>query len=143
MNGVKVSDSKNLLNIHKIHEFLTAESTWAIGIDFQTVKISIDNSICIGAYKDNEQIGFCRIITDCATFANLVDVIVWSSFRGFGVSKLLMQAAVNHPSINGVRRFTLATSNAHGLYEKFGFTQLHKPDTFMERYNPDAYSKIL
>jgi len=142
MKDIKISDLKDLLDVHKIHKFLTVDSTWAIGIDFQTVKTSINNSVCIGAYKNNEQVGFCRIITDCATFANLVDVIVWSNFRGFGISRLLMQAAIDHPSIKGIRRFTLATSNAHGLYMKYGFTELHKPDTFMERYNPNAYSAV-
>jgi N-acetylglutamate synthase-like GNAT family acetyltransferase len=139
MKAIKISDVKSLLDVHKIHQFLTNESTWAIGIDFQTVQISIDNSICIGAYENKEQIGFCRIITDCATFANLVDVIVWPDFRGAGISRLLMQATIDHASIKSVRRFTLATSNAHGLYKKYGFTQLHNPDSFMERYNQKVY----
>lgn len=141
MEGIKICDSIELLDIHKIHSFLTNDSTWALGISFQTVKRAIENSICIGAYLDNEQIGFCRIITDRATFGNLVDVIVWPNYRGLGVSKLLMEAAVNHPDTKDLRRFTLATSNAHGLYQQFGFTTLIKPATFMERYNPDVYSK--
>jgi N-acetylglutamate synthase-like GNAT family acetyltransferase len=143
MNKINISDDKALLEIHKIHQFLTTESTWAKGIDFQTVKVSIDNSICIGAYNDHMQVGYCRIITDHATFANLVDVIVWPEYRGLGISKLLMDAVLNHPSVKNIRRFTLATSNAHGLYAKFGFSQLSKPDTFMERYDPNIYLKTL
>jgi N-acetylglutamate synthase-like GNAT family acetyltransferase len=141
VESIKISDSIKLLDIHKIHSFLANDSTWALGISFQTIKRAIENSICIGAYLDNEQIGFCRIITDRATFGNLVDVIVWPNYRGLGVSKLLMEAAVNHPDTIDLRRFTLATSNAHGLYQQFGFTSLTKPTTFMERYNPDVYSK--
>ncbi|WP_340677404.1 GNAT family N-acetyltransferase [Paraglaciecola sp.] len=143
MNKINISDDKALLDIHKIYQFLTNESTWAKGIDFQTVKISIDNSICIGAYNDHMQVGYCRIITDHATFGNLVDVIVWPEYRGLGISKLLMDAVLNHPSVKNIRRFTLATSNAHGLYAKFGFSQLSKPETFMERYDPNIYLKTL
>ena len=143
MKKLNISDSKNLLDVNKIYLFLTNESTWAKGIDFKTVEVSIDNSICIGAYNNSEQVGYCRIITDHATFGNLVDVIVWPEFRGLGISKLLMDAAVKHPSVKNIRRFTLATSNAHGLYEKFGFSRLSKPETFMERYDPDIYLKSL
>ena len=141
MNKFNISDDKALLDIDKIYQFLTNESTWAKGIDFQTVKLSIENSICIAAYNDLTQVGYCRIITDQATFGNLVDVIVWPEFRGLGISKLLMEAVLNHPSVKNIRRFTLATSNAHGLYAKFGFTQLNRPETFMERYDPNVYLK--
>ena len=143
MNEFILSDNKDLLDVDKVYNFLTTESTWAKGIDLQTVKTSIDHSICIGAYKNNEQVGYCRIITDHATFGNLVDVIVWPEYRGLGISKLLMDSVINHPSIKNIRRFTLATSDAHGVYSQFGFTPLHKPDTFMERYNPHIYTKTL
>jgi ribosomal protein S18 acetylase RimI-like enzyme len=139
MNRLEISDAKALLDIQRIHDFLTHESGWAKGIDLQTVTRSIEHSVCIGAYLDGLLVGFCRIITDQATFANLVDVIVWPEFRGRGISRRLMEAAVTHSSVRGVRRFTLATANAHGLYEKYGFTALHKPETFMERYDPHIY----
>lgn len=124
MNNIIISDDKTQLNIEKIHQFLTTESTWAIGISMDTVIQSIEHSICIGAYLNGEQVGFSRIITDQSTFANLVDVIVWPEYRGKGISKLLLNAAISHSTVEGVRRFTLATSNAHGLYRKLGFTQL-------------------
>ncbi len=139
MNKIIISDNKALLNIEQIHRFLTKQSTWAQGIDYQTVKNSIEHSVCIGAYLAGVQVGFCRVITDWATFGNLVDVIVWPEFRGQGISKRLMQAVIGHDSAQGIRRLTLATSNAHGLYQQFGFTGLSKPETFMERYNPDVY----
>ena len=143
MSALTVSDDKSLLDIAKIHHFLTTESTWAQGINYETVARSIENSICIGAYKGKDQVGFSRIITDQATFANLVDVIVWPEYRGLGISRKLMEAVMVHSSVKGVRRFTLATSNAHGLYQKYGFTPLRKPDTFMEVYFPDIYAKAL
>jgi N-acetylglutamate synthase-like GNAT family acetyltransferase len=141
MNKITISDKKALLNIEKIHHFLTEQSTWAQGINYQTVKNSIEHSVCIGAYLDDVQVGFCRVITDWATFGNLVDVIVWPEFRGQGISKRLMQAVIDHDSVQGIRRLTLATSNAHGLYQQFGFTGLSQPDTFMQRYDPDVYKR--
>lgn len=143
MPALTVSDDKSLLDIAKIHHFLTTESTWAKGINYETVSRGIENSICIGAYIGKEQVGFSRIITDQATFANLVDVIVWPEYRSQGIAAKLMEAVVQHPGVKGVRRFTLATSNAHGLYQKYGFTALNKPDTFMERYVPDIYARVL
>lgn len=139
INKIIISENKELLDLHKTFEFLAKESTWAKGIDFQQVKTSIENSICIGAYKEHMQVGYCRIITDSATFGNLVDVIVWPEFRGLGIANLLIDAAVNHPAVKNIRRFTLATSNAHGLYAKFGFSPLSNPETFMERYVPNIY----
>ena len=139
MGLIELSDNKDCLDVKKIHDFLCNESTWANNISYQVVSKSIENSICIGAYIGKDQIGFSRIITDHATFANLVDVIVWPEFRGQGVSKLLMKAVLNHESVKSVRRFTLATSNAHGLYEQFGFSLLSKPNTFMEIYKPNIY----
>ena len=140
MQQITVSDDKSRLNIGKIHHFLTTESSWAKGIPLDTVRRSIAHSVCLAAYIDNQQVGFCRIITDQATFANLVDVIVWPEYRGHGIAAKLMEAVLQHPSVSTVRRFTLATSNAHGLYAKYGFTALSKPETFMEIYRSDVYA---
>ena len=141
MSKVVINNDKSKLNVAKIHDFLTHHSSWAKGISLATVATSIKHSICFGAYLNAEQVGFCRVITDQATFANLVDVIVWPEHRGKGISRLLMAAVLQHLSVQHVRRFTLATSNAHGLYQKFGFTALSKPDSFMEIYKPDIYSQ--
>lgn len=140
MSALILSDDKSLLDINKIHHFLTTESTWAQGISREVVVRGIENSVCIGAYLGSTQVGFCRIITDHATFANLVDVIVWPEYRGQGISRKLMDEVMMHSSVKGVRRFTLATSNAHGLYQKYGFTPLLKPNAFMEIYTPDVYA---
>jgi len=140
LNQVTVSDEQQLLDIELIHSFLSRQSKWAKGIKLGLVKKSIKNSLCIGAYINEQQVGFCRVITDYATFGNLVDVIVWPEYRGQGISKLLMDAVINHNDLVGLRRFTLATADAHGLYAKFGFTELNKPQTFMERYDPNVYT---
>lgn len=140
MQQIKISDDKSRLDIGKIHHFLSTQSTWAKSISLDTVHRSIAHSICLGAYIANQQVGFCRIITDQATFANLVDVVVWPEYRGQGIAAKLMTAVLQHPSVANVRRFTLATSDAHGLYAKYGFTALNKPDSFMQIYRPDVYT---
>jgi GNAT superfamily N-acetyltransferase len=140
MQEVTLSEAKSQLDIGKIHHFLSTQSSWAKGISLDIVQRSIENSVCLGAYIENQQVGFCRIITDYATFANLVDVFVWPEHRGHGIAAKLMAAVLQHPSLANVRRFTLSTSNAHGLYAKYGFTALTKPETFMEIYRPDIYA---
>jgi GNAT superfamily N-acetyltransferase len=122
-----------------IYRFLSEQSTWAIGISRVVVERSIENSLCFGGYVDGRQVAFARVVTDFATFGNLVDVFVLPEYRGRGYGTELMQAVMSHPSLKGLRRFTLSTGDQHGLYEKFGFTAPQKPETLMERYFPNIY----
>jgi len=136
----RISTDVNELDVPLIHQFLTAHSSWARGIPLITVQKSLRHSLCFGGYLGDQQIAFARVISDYATFANLVDVIVLPAQRGKGYSKQLMQAVIAHPELQGLRRFTLATADAHGLYAQFGFMPLHKPQSFMERYAPTVYA---
>lgn len=140
MSGYIVSTDKSKLNIDVIHSFLTT-SYWAEGIPRATIVRSIDNSLCFGAYIDGEQVGFARVISDYTTFAYLADVFVLEAHRGKGVSKLIMNAVIAHPQLQGLRRFVLGTRDAHGLYAQYGFTPLNAPDRWMEIHNPDVYIK--
>jgi GNAT superfamily N-acetyltransferase len=103
------------------------------------VQKSIQNSLCFGLYRAKEQIGFARVISDFATIAYLGDVFVLPEFRGRGLSKWLMQCVCSHPELQNLRRWILVTGDAHGLYERFGFSQLAHPENFMERHHPDLY----
>lgn len=94
---------------------------------------------CALQFYKEKLVAFARVVTDKATFANLVDVFVLSDHRGKGLSQWLMHEILHHADLQGLRRFTLATATAHGLYEKFGFTALNKPDFFMEKYYPNIY----
>ncbi|GAB3456810.1 GNAT family N-acetyltransferase [Massilia terrae] len=138
-SNFEISTDRRRLDVAMIYRFLSEESTWAVGISRDIVERSIDNSLCFGGFVDGRQVAFARVITDYATFGNMVDVFVLPEYRGHGYSKRLVQAIVDHPSLQGLRRFMLATSNAHGLYTRFGFTQLAKPETIMERYFPNIY----
>ena len=136
---VEISTDLARLDVGMIYRFLSEESTWAIGIGRDVVERAIDNSLCFGAYLDGRQVAFARVISDYATFANLVDVFVLPEYRGRGYSKQMIQAVMEHPSLQGLRRFTLATFDAHGLYRQFGFTAPSRPQLLMERYFPNLY----
>ncbi|MCV2358220.1 GNAT family N-acetyltransferase [Paucibacter sp. TC2R-5] len=142
MNRINISTDQALLDLPLIHRFLSEQSTWALGIPFSTVQRAIEASLCFGAYLDGAQIGFARVITDGATFAYLVDVFVLPEHRGCGHSKRLMAAVMQHPELQGLRRFLLATSTAPQLYAQFGFTPAGKPQAFMERLEPDIYKRL-
>jgi GNAT superfamily N-acetyltransferase len=141
MSGFVVSDDKERLDVGLIHRFLSEQSTWAIGIPRELVERGIANSLCFGGYLDGRQVAFARVITDCASFAYLVDVFVLPEHRSRGYSLQIMDAVMSHPSLQGLRRFMLATSTAAPLYERYGFTPPAKPQALMERNFPDLYER--
>ena len=136
---LQISTDLNRLDVTMIYRYLSEESSWAIGIGRDVVERSIDNSLCFGGYLDGKQVAFARVISDYATFANLVDVFVLPEYRGRGYSKQLIQAVMDHPSLQRLRRFTLATFDAHDLYRRFGFTEPSRPELLMEKYFPNLY----
>jgi len=142
VNTYFVSSDHSLLQPELIHSFLSA-SYWAKNIPLETVLRSIENSICFGVYNGKEQVGFARVVTDKSVFAYLADVFIVPEHRGKGLSNMLMKEIMSHPDVQGLRRWILATRDAHGLYKKFGFTLLALPDRWMEVHDPDVYkSKI-
>lgn len=140
-DDITISDDKSRLNIEMIFEFLNKEARWCKGIPRETVERSIDNSLCIGAYYNGKQIGFGRVVTDYATFGNVVDIFVLPDYRNRGIAKFIMNAIVECPSLQGLRRITLATSDKQELYAKFGFTALQRPNIFMEIHDPNVYQE--
>ncbi len=134
-----ISSDKERLDLDVIHRFLTEESYWATTRTPEQTTTAIENSICFGLYHGDKQIGFARVVSDKATFAYVGDVFVLSEFRGQGLSKWLMQVIVDHPELQGLRRWVLATKDAHGLYEQFEFAELRHPERWMEKTAPNAY----
>jgi GNAT superfamily N-acetyltransferase len=133
-----ISTDKSRLDLTLIHNFLTT-SYWAAGIPLEIVRRSIENSLSFGLYREDQQIGYARVITDYATFAYLGDVFILEPFRGQGLSKWLMEVIVTHPDLQGFRRWILLTKDAHGLYKKVGFTGVATPERYMERFFADVY----
>ena len=135
-----ITDRHEDLEIEIVHSFL-CESYWAKGIPRSVVEKAVNNSFCFGLYHNSKQIGFGRTITDHATFAYLADVFVVPAYRGKGLGKWLVSCILIHPELQGLRRWLLATLNAHGLYEQNGFVALKNHDRFMEINDPDIYRR--
>ena len=134
-----ISTDKSRLDVDAIHRFMVEDSYWARERTPEQTRTAIDNSICFGVYAGDRQVGFARVVSDCATFAYIGDVYIIHQFRGRGLSKWLMDVIVNYPGLQGLRRWVLATRDAHMLYAKFGFMDLVHPERWMERPAPNAY----
>jgi GNAT superfamily N-acetyltransferase len=154
-----ISTDAARLDVDMIYGFLT-NCYWAKGIPREVVERSIEHSLCFGVYDEGKerspllpapgrsgapvrgvptQVGFARAISDFATFAYLGDVFVLESYRGLGLGKWMMECVMKHPALEGLRRWSLVTRDAHGLYSQFGFTPLEAPERHMERHRPDVY----
>jgi GNAT superfamily N-acetyltransferase len=154
-----ISTDPARLDLDVIHGFLTS-CYWAKGIPREIVARSIEHSLCFGIYHDREsdfpslaipaepeaphsvkapQVGFARVISDFSTVAYLGDVFVLEGYRGHGLSKWMMECIMQHPSLQGLRRWILLTRDAHGLYAQFGFTPVKAPERYMELHQPDIY----
>jgi GNAT superfamily N-acetyltransferase len=136
-DGYVISTDRSRLNIDLIHDFLSKTSYWAIDRARDVVERSLDNSLSFGVFKGNDQVGFARVVTDYATFAWIADVFVLPEHRGQGLSKWLLDVMLSHTQLQGFRRWVLATKDAHGLYERYGFIPLHRPERWMERPDPN------
>ncbi|MER3463512.1 MAG: GNAT family N-acetyltransferase [Chitinophagaceae bacterium] len=139
-NDYLIATDKSLINTAIVHQFLT-NSYWAGGIPEETVERCIKGSLCFTVLHKGEQIGFARVITDEATFAYLADVFILEAHRGKGLSKWLMDVIINYPTLQGLRRFMLATRDAHSLYAQYGFSSITNVDKWMQIHNPDVYKK--
>jgi GNAT superfamily N-acetyltransferase len=129
---IVVSTDKTKLDVPFIQHFLK-DIYWAAGRTMEEVQTTIDNSFCFGIYLDGQQIGFARVITDYVVFAYLMDVFITEEHRGKGYSSVLIDAMMTEPKLQQVKIWRLATSDAHFLYQKFGFTALENPEKMMEK----------
>lgn len=132
-----ISTDRDLLDREMIHDFLSNESYWATGRGLEVVNRGIDNSLSFGIYRDSQQVGFGRVVTDYATFAWVADVFVREEYRGQGLGKWLVEVMLTHPQLQGFRRWALSTKDAHELYRSFGFNELARPERWMERPDPN------
>jgi len=140
-----VSDDPARLDLGLVHRFLAA-SYWAAGIPEEVVRRSVAGSLAFGLYRlppgeAERQIGFARAVTDRATYAYLADVFVLDGERGQGAGTFLVEAVMGHPDLQGLRRWSLVTRDAHALYRKFGFTPLAAADRHMDRLDPEVYRR--
>lgn len=135
-----VSTDKTKIDVNYVHGFLE-RSYWAENIPLDTVERSIAGALCFSVFHSGRQVGFARVVTDEATFAYLADVFIDEAYRGRGLSKWLMEVILGYPSLQGLRRFMLATRDAHGVYARFGFQPLTYVERWMQIHNPGVYKK--
>ncbi|MES0362183.1 MAG: GNAT family N-acetyltransferase [Anaerolineales bacterium] len=128
----RISTDHSRLDLRWIHNFLANDAYWSRGIPVDVFEKSVANSLCFGLYDKDQQIGFSRVVSDFSTFAYLADVFVAPEYRQQGLGKWLVDSILNHPDLQGLRRWMLATSDAHELYRKYGFTPLEHPEKMME-----------
>src|SRR5262245_48229381 len=141
-NEYTISTRRADLDVVLIHDYLSNSTYWATGRSLEVVRRSIDNSLCFGVFwidaaGNKQQVGFARVVTDYATFAWLADVFVLEEHRGRGLGKWLTDVIIAHPELQGFRRWVLATKDAHDLYRRVGFRELHRPERWMERPDPN------
>lgn len=137
-DGCLISTDAARLDLDVIHGFLS-RAYWSEAIPREIVERAMRNSLCFGAYCEGRQVGFARVVSDFATYAYIGDVFVLPSHRGRGFSKRLVEAILSHPELQGLRRWSLVTHDAHGLYRQFGFTSLAHPERYMEIARPGLY----
>jgi GNAT superfamily N-acetyltransferase len=138
----EISTERARLDYDVLYDFLSRESYWARGRTREVIRRSIEHSLPFGLYKDGQQIGFARVVTDYATFAWLADVFVLAQFRGQGLAQWLLQVIMTHEELQGLRRWVLATRDAHELYRRFGFTELAQPARWLEKFAPQQSSSL-
>jgi GNAT superfamily N-acetyltransferase len=138
-----VSFDVSRIDIDFVHDFLATQAYWSLGIPREVVERSIAHSLCIGAYRGSEQIGFARLVTDRATFAYLADVFVLASERGRGVARRMLKILLDHHDVQGLRRWTLFTSDMHAVYRGLGFKPFAHPERGMEIVDLDPYRHVV
>ena len=133
-----ITTDKQKIDMDYVHQFLKT-SYWAKNIPLAVVQQSVEGSLCFAVLHHQKQVGFARVITDAATFAYLADVFIDENYRGKGLSKWLMEVILEYPSLQGLRRFMLATRDAHTLYTQFGFQPITHPERWMQIHHPNVY----
>jgi GNAT superfamily N-acetyltransferase len=138
LTSIEISTDPTRLDVGLIHKFLAADSYWARDRPLSVVERSIQNSLCFGAYRENQQVAFGRVISDRAVFAYIADVFVVKRFRGQGIATRLMRAIIEYPELKGVQLFLLRTRDAQGLYSQCGFQVVPRPEEMMALYADDS-----
>ena len=140
--GIAYTNELGRIDLDRVHDWIACKSYWAGHMPRQVFDRALAGSLCFGALKDGATVGFCRVITDRATFAYVADVFVDPAERGQGIGKGLMRAVTAHPELQDLRRWLLVTADAHGLYAREGFVALATPERFMERCDPEVYARL-
>jgi len=136
---IEVTTDPTRIDLDRVHDWIACKSYWAGQMPRRLFDRAVRGSLCFGAVEGGVTVGFCRVISDRATFAYVADMFIDPRQRGRGIGKAIMAAIMEHPDLQDLRRWVLVTRDAHGLYASFGFEALATPERFMERYDPEVY----
>jgi GNAT superfamily N-acetyltransferase len=139
---IEVTTDPTRIDLDRVHDWIARKSYWAGQMPRRLFDRAVRASLCFGAVEDGATVGFCRVISDRATFAYVSDMFVDPNHRGKGIGKAIMTAIMAHPDLQDLRRWVLVTGDAHGLYARFGFEALTTPERFMERRDPEVYQRM-
>ena len=134
-----ITTDKSRLDLNAVHQYLSKQSYWSPNIPLETVQNAAAHSLTFAVLHGDEQVGYARIISDYSIFAYLGDVYILEAHQGQGLSKWLMETIMGHPDLQNLRRWILATRDAHGLYAQYGWKPIANPSIWMEVHNPDVY----
>jgi GNAT superfamily N-acetyltransferase len=140
---IEITNDLSRINLDRVHAWLARKSYWAGQMPRSVFDRAIDGSLCFGAIKKGTTVGFARAISDRATFAYVSDVFVDPECRGIGIGKAIMGSIMRHPELQDLRLWLLVTTDAHGLYTRYGFNAPAKPERHMERRDPDVYQRMV
>lgn len=135
-----VSDNKSRLDLNVIHSFLT-RTYWAEGIKMDRIERVVEHSFCFGLFKGEQMIGFGRVLSDTSAIAYMMDFFVLEEHRGKGLGKWLVESVLAYPPLQDVRRWMLATEDAHSLYSRYGFGPYEPAEELMMKYDPEKYKQ--
>lgn len=128
-----ITTDQDRVDVEAVYKFLSEESYWAKERPRETVEKALRNSLCFTMLHRGSFAGFARVITDYATFSYICDLFVLSGHRGNGLGKWLVDCIIHHTQQQGLKSWLLATADAHGLYEQFGFNLLEGSTRYMVR----------
>lgn len=127
----EIDDDRERIDFTRVHAWLS-NTYWSRDIPRENVERAAQHSaLTVGAYDKTGQVGFLRVVSDATTFAWVCDVFVEETHRGQGLARAMVQFALNHPDYQGLRRWMLATQDAHGVYAACGFRAIENPDRLM------------
>jgi N-acetylglutamate synthase-like GNAT family acetyltransferase len=139
---VEIATDLARIDLDRVHDWLARKSYWAGRLPQSVLQRAVQGSLRFAAIERRATVGFCRAISDRATFAYLSDMFVAPDRRGRGIGKAIMTAILAHPDLQNLRRWVLVTGDAHGLYARHGFQSLVAPERFMERCDPEVYQRM-
>ena len=139
---IEITTDLARIDLDRVHAWIARKRHWAGSMPRGVFERAVRGSLCFAALERGATIGFCRVISDRATFAYLCDMFIDPARRGRGVGKAIMAVIMDHPELKALRLWLLVTADAQGLYARHGFCVLGAPERYMERRDAEVYQRM-